>query len=143
MSGHRSRNKVTRIRADGAATSSYPPSRLAGLSAPWQPGQSGNPKGRAKGSKNKLATQFFDDLYKVWQDKGLVALERCAEEKPDVFVRVVAHLMPQHVVVDTNTEANEEQLARIVEVARAQTLDCFPILLSRQPFAIAACAGPR
>jgi uncharacterized membrane protein len=50
----------------------------------------------------------------------LAALERCAEEKPDVFVRVVAHLMPQHVVVDTNTEANEEQLARIVEVARQE-----------------------
>ena len=28
---------------------------------PWQPGQSGNPKGRPVGSRNKLATLVFDE----------------------------------------------------------------------------------
>jgi hypothetical protein len=31
------------------------------LLPPWKPGQSGNPLGRPKGSRNKLAEQFFID----------------------------------------------------------------------------------
>jgi uncharacterized membrane protein len=59
-------------------------------------------------------------LYAVWQQHGMAALVETAQTKPDVFVRVVAHLMPQHVTVNLEADINEEQLQRIVEVARLE-----------------------
>ncbi|MGA7153009.1 MAG: DUF5681 domain-containing protein, partial [Pseudolabrys sp.] len=45
---------------------------------PWKPGQSGNPKGRPKGSRNKLCEEFFRDLCEAWQAFGKPALETMA-----------------------------------------------------------------
>ena len=58
-------------------------------------GQSGNPKGRPKGSRNKLSEQFVADLHTAWQLFGRPALMTTALTEPSVFVRVVASLMPK------------------------------------------------
>ena len=58
-------------------------------------GQSGNPGGRPKGSRNKLSEDFFQDLYDVWQAFGKPALETMAMLYPAEFVRLVASLMPK------------------------------------------------
>jgi Family of unknown function (DUF5681) len=62
---------------------------------PWKPGQSGNPAGRPKGSRNKLSEEFFRDLCDAWQAFGKPALETMAMLYPVEFVRVVASLMPK------------------------------------------------
>jgi Family of unknown function (DUF5681) len=59
------------------------------------PGQSGNPKGRPKGSRNKLSEEFFRDLCDAWQASGKPALETMAMLYPVEFVRLVASLMPR------------------------------------------------
>src|SRR4029453_9926692 len=61
----------------------------------FKPGQSGNPKGRPKGSRNKLSEMFFRDLCDAWQAFGKPALETMAMLYPVEFVRLVASLMPK------------------------------------------------
>jgi Family of unknown function (DUF5681) len=64
-------------------------------STQFKPGQSGNPGGRPKGSRNKLSEEFFQDLYDVWQAFGKPALETMAMLYPAEFVRLVASLLPK------------------------------------------------
>src|SRR6516165_643241 len=72
----------------------------------FKPGQSGNPKGRPRGSRNKLTEDFFRDLSEAWQAFGKPALMTAAWTHPVEFVRVVAQLMPKDVdVTVTNIRA--------------------------------------
>jgi len=72
----------------------------------FKPGKSGNPKGRPKGSRNKLSEDFFRDLSEAWQAFGKPALMTAAWTHPVEFVRVVAQLMPKDVdVTVTNIRA--------------------------------------
>ena len=66
---------------------------------PYKPGQSGNPKGRPKGSRNKLTEQFIRDLAQAWTTFGKSAIATVAWTHPLEFVRVVASLMPKDVEV--------------------------------------------
>src|SRR5262249_29899438 len=66
---------------------------------PFQPGESGNPFGRPKGSRNKLAEAFIADVYADWLEHGILALVRVREKQPAAYLRVVAALLPQHIEV--------------------------------------------
>ena len=73
---------------------------------PYKPGQSGNPKGRPPGTRNKLTEDFFRDLCDAWTAFGKAALMTAAWTHPVEFVRVVAQLMPKDVdVTVTNIRA--------------------------------------
>ncbi len=88
---------------------------------PWEPGQSGNPKGRPTGSRNKLSETFLADMYETWQEKGKEALGRMIEEKPGDFVRVVASLMPKDIKVSTDpwADVSDGELSAMLEWCRA------------------------
>src|SRR6516162_10510583 len=85
---------------------------------PYKPGQSGNPKGRPQGSRNKLSEEFFRDLCDAWQAFGKPALETLATLYPAEFVRVVASLMPketQATITRVNLDRiSDEQLDAII-----------------------------
>ena len=84
---------------------------------PYKPGQSGNPKGRPKGSRNKLSEQFFRDLCDVWEAFGKPALMAMAWTQPVEFVRLVAQFIPKDVeVLSTHVRAermSDDELATI------------------------------
>jgi hypothetical protein len=66
------------------------------------PGNSGF-GGRPKGARSKLGEQFLEDLRTVWEERGIEALRRCAEEEPSAFVRVLAGLLPRDLNINATT----------------------------------------
>lgn len=81
---------------------------------PFQPGQSGNPAGRGKGSRNKLGEAFLEALHKDFEEYGAKAIIDMREDKPGDYVRVVASTLPKelNVKVSELDELTDEQIAR-------------------------------
>lgn len=84
----------------------------------WGPGQSGNPAGRPKGSRNRLSEDFVAALYTDFQEHGSAAIAACRTEKPDVYVRVIANLLPKdmNIKVQQLDDLTDDQLMRKLAV---------------------------
>lgn len=69
---------------------------------PFKPGQSGNPKGREKGSRNKLGEEFIEALQADFKDHGKDAIIKVRTEKPDQYLKVIASIVPKDLNVNVN-----------------------------------------
>lgn len=88
---------------------------------PWQPGQSGNPTGRAKGSRNKLGEVFIQALHADFEAHGETVIEAVRKDKPAEYLKVVASLLPKQVEIREGAfdGVDDEQLAALVAAARS------------------------
>ena len=90
----------------------------------WKPGTSGNPGGRPRGSRNKLSEDFVAALYDDFQEHGSAAIAACRAAKPDVYVRVIAGLLPKDMTFkvqqldDLTDDQLMRKLATLTEMAR-------------------------
>ena len=96
-----SKSMSAKKRKDGDNTSK----QHRNLKEPWKPGRSGNPKGRPKGARNRLGTQFLEALEADFNKHGAQAIEQVRQKKPEVYMRVVADLLPKE--ANINVEAGE------------------------------------
>jgi len=83
----------------------------------FQPGQSGNPAGRPKGSRNKLGEAFIQAMYDDFTEHGADVIDKVRLEKPDQYLKVVASILPQqlNVKVTPFEEMTDDQLRKHAE----------------------------
>lgn len=79
------------------------PARTA-TSGSWQPGQSGNPKGRPPGTRNKLSDKFLKTMLKVFKTHGLKAVQDVAKTDPATFVRSLVAILPKDYQVNVTND---------------------------------------
>ena len=83
----------------------------------WQPGQTGNPTGRPKGSRNKLGEAFLSAMHEDFVEHGAQVIEQVRIEKPDQYLKVVASILPQQLNVNVQPfdEMSDDQLRKHAE----------------------------
>jgi Family of unknown function (DUF5681) len=69
--------------------------RPAPSTPPWKPGQSGNPKGRPLGNRNKLNEKFILALHDDFVKHGPAAIMEVRENQPGTYLKVIASILPR------------------------------------------------
>lgn len=80
----------------------------------FQPGQSGNPKGRPEGSKNRVTEDFLRALADDFAQHGPGAIAEMREKDPGGYVRVVAALVPTESKHEIKGSAAFERIWRAI-----------------------------
>src|SRR6516165_7137368 len=84
----------------------------------WLPGQSGNPAGRLRGSRNKLSEAVICALLRDFSKHGEKAIAKVRRDQPGVYLKVIHTLLPrEHKVEYRNRvkELSDEQLEAAIE----------------------------
>jgi len=85
----------------------------------WQPGESGNPAGRLRGSRNKLSEAVICALLRDFSMHGEKAIAKVRRTQPAAYLKILALLVPrEHKVEHRNPikDMTDEQLERSIEL---------------------------
>ena len=97
-----------------------PNSAEAGKATRFQPGVSPNPGGKPAGARNRLQGDFMRELCEDFSQNGRAAIIACRTEKPDVYVKVIASLMPKELEIKRPLEElSEDELIAGVDALRS------------------------
>lgn len=83
--------------------------------------------GRPKSSRNKLQEDFVKALQEDFAEHGVKAVQTVRADKPDVYLKVIAAVLPKELNVNTNAlgDMTDDELAATLVALRdlAATLD--------------------
>lgn len=65
---------------------------------PFEKGQSGNPNGRPKGSRNKLTDMFLAAVADDFAEHGAEAIEHVRKADPAAYLKLVGTLVPRDLI---------------------------------------------
>ena len=66
----------------------------------WKKGQSGNPAGRPRGTRERLSKAVIEQIMTDWSKHGLKVIESVRKDKPEAYLQIVARLLPQNLELD-------------------------------------------
>jgi len=84
----------------------------------WQPGESGNPAGRLRGSRNRLSEAVICALLRDFSKHGEKAIAKVRRTQPAAYLKILALLVPrEHKVEHSNAikDMTTEQIERSIE----------------------------
>jgi hypothetical protein len=88
----------------------------------WQPGQSGNPAGRLRGSRNRLSEAVICALLRDFSKHGEKAVAEVRRTQPAAYLKILALLVPrEHKVEHRNAlkSLSDEELEAMIEHLKA------------------------
>jgi Family of unknown function (DUF5681) len=121
--------KVCCVSKPPAAKKAKPPASTGKKQVPeqikpylFQKGQSGNPKGRTPGARNKLGEQFLQDLLAEWEVNGRKTIQAAMADDPAAVLRVIASTLPKELSIEKKPgeDLSDEELVAIVDRMRSQ-----------------------
>jgi hypothetical protein len=95
----------------------------------FQPGQPKTPgSGRARGVKNRLSHAFLQALAEDFEQHGAEAIKIFRVEKPNEYLRVIAHCLPKELAIEIGPlqEISDLELETLIANARNRLIDVTP-----------------
>jgi hypothetical protein len=72
-----------------------------GQQAPrWQPGESGNPNGRPKGSRNRISEAALKALADDFDAHGVAVIEKVRTERPHDYLKIIVAVLPKRMEIE-------------------------------------------
>lgn len=91
---------------------------------PFAKGESGNPAGRPKGTRNNLSKAFIEALHADFSEHGKKAIERVRLEKPEEYIKTVARLVPTQ-FQQVDDEGNDKPIEREMVITLVPSTNAF------------------